>query len=216
MKRPQIRSHPYIQGLNLLLRASGLSRLEGTGYKARLVLDPEMLVQWDQLNPTERYFNLLEAWLRFGHPEMVGERSSPVEQPCSSTCWGPGGACRKEVAGSISANRRRLYFGIGSGLLQTGPDGPVRVRWRVKHSHRPVDALGPCEIERVPFGDAICTLLFTSRFLGIRYRARLSTDEDEDDEEGETEVPRFGAWQPLFRPYFPEWRENLDSRNRSA
>ena len=23
-------------------------------------------------------------------------------------------------------------------------------------------------------------------------------------------MPRFGAWQPLFQPYFPEWRENLE------
>ena len=77
MKRPQLRSHPYLQGLNLLLRASGLSRVEGTGSKGRLVLDPEMMVQWDKLNPTEQYFNLLEAWLRFGRPEMVGDRVLP-------------------------------------------------------------------------------------------------------------------------------------------
>ena len=24
------------------------------------------------------------------------------------------------------------------------------------------------------------------------------------------EIPRFGAWQPLFQPYFPEWRRNLE------
>lgn len=83
MKRPQIRSHPYIQGLNLLLRASGLSRVEGVGDKARLVLDPEMMVQWDRLNPTEQYFHLLEAWLRHGRPEMVGERASPFGEMLS-------------------------------------------------------------------------------------------------------------------------------------
>src|SRR3954453_3409679 len=69
LKRPQIRSHPYLQGLNLLLRASGLSRVEGAGAKARLVLVPDMMAQWDRLNPTERYFHLLEAWLRFGSGE---------------------------------------------------------------------------------------------------------------------------------------------------
>ena len=40
MKRPQLRSHPYLQGLHLLLRASGLCRVEGAGSRARLVLDP--------------------------------------------------------------------------------------------------------------------------------------------------------------------------------
>src|SRR5207244_2314731 len=38
LKRPQLRSHPYLQGLHLLLRASGLSRVEGKGDKARLVV----------------------------------------------------------------------------------------------------------------------------------------------------------------------------------
>ncbi len=73
LKRPLIRSHPYIQGLNLLLRASGLTRVDTTGKKAHLVVDPEMKMHWEQLNPTEQYFNLLEAWLRFGRAEMVGE-----------------------------------------------------------------------------------------------------------------------------------------------
>jgi hypothetical protein len=44
LKRPQLKSHPYLQGLHLLLRASGLSRVEGVGDKSRLVLDPAMLV----------------------------------------------------------------------------------------------------------------------------------------------------------------------------
>ena len=74
LNRPQLRSHPYLQGLHLLLRASGLVVVKGLGAKARLVVDPGMLVQWDSLNPTEQYFNLLEAWLRFGRDEMVGER----------------------------------------------------------------------------------------------------------------------------------------------
>ena len=81
LKRPQIRSHPYLQGLNLLLRASGPTRIEGTGAKARMVVDPEMMLQWKQLNPTERYFNLFEAWLRFGRAEMVGERSGIWQAP---------------------------------------------------------------------------------------------------------------------------------------
>jgi hypothetical protein len=54
MARPQIKSHPYLHGLNLLLRASGLTRVDGTGLKARLVVDPEMLIQWEQLNPAEQ------------------------------------------------------------------------------------------------------------------------------------------------------------------
>jgi len=41
-------------------RASGLGRVEGTGDKARLAVDPVLLAQWNRLNPTERFFNLLK------------------------------------------------------------------------------------------------------------------------------------------------------------
>ena len=40
MKRPQLKSHPYLQGLHLMLRASGLSRVGGAGARARLTVDP--------------------------------------------------------------------------------------------------------------------------------------------------------------------------------
>src|SRR5207248_10689832 len=58
---------------HLLLRATGLTKVEGGGDKARLVIDPVVLGVWNDLNPTEQYFCLLEAWLIVGRPEMVGE-----------------------------------------------------------------------------------------------------------------------------------------------
>ena len=40
----------------------------------------------------------------------------------------------------------------------------------------------------------------------------MQDDEDQHDDVAEEglEIPRFGAWQPLFQPYFPEWRQNLE------
>jgi hypothetical protein len=58
--------------------ADELSRVEGAGDKARLVLDPEMLVQWDRLNPTEQYFKLLDASLRLARPEIHTTVGEPV------------------------------------------------------------------------------------------------------------------------------------------
>ncbi len=37
----------------------------------------------------------------------------------------------------------------------------------------------------------------------------LELEDDEQFEDLVLEVPSFGAWQPLFEPYFPEWRNNL-------
>lgn len=75
LKRPQLRSHPYLQGLHLLLRASGLTRVAKVKSETRLMPDSVVVEQWRRLNPTEQYFTLLGAWLLNGRAEMVGERS---------------------------------------------------------------------------------------------------------------------------------------------
>jgi hypothetical protein len=202
MKRPQIRSHPYIQGLNLLLRASCLGRVADGGAKARLVLNPEMMVQWDALNPTERYFNLLEAWLRLGHGEMVGMWQSWVDRFVTSCI---------ETWRSIPATGRRfdsrkpmeVYVpGIGRdfyllalmdvfGLMAVELPDPPGMPW------------APAAVTHTPFGDAFFSVL-TSRI-----ETFLGRDRFVDEEAGAPDVPRIGAWQPLFQPYFPEWRDNL-------
>jgi hypothetical protein len=71
----------------------------------------------------------------------------------------------------------------------------------------------PAGAASVPFGDAVGALL-TSRLDHIWGDAVLkkSGDGEEagDDDEQVPDQPRFGDWQPIFRPYFPEWRENLE------
>jgi len=73
LRRPAQRSFPHINGLYLLLRTSGLTRVRGSGAKKLLIPDKDALDSWKKLNPTERYFTLLEAWLTRGSPEIVGE-----------------------------------------------------------------------------------------------------------------------------------------------
>ena len=73
LRRPQQKSYPYINGLYLLLRASGLSLVEQRGRKQFLLLDEDALRSWHGLNMTERYFTLLGAWLIRGRGEILGE-----------------------------------------------------------------------------------------------------------------------------------------------
>src|SRR5208282_1116509 len=171
LQRPQIRSHPCLQGLNLLLRASGLTRIEGTGARARLVVDPEMMVQWEQLNPTEQYFNLLEAWLRFGRPEMVGERSGLWDEflPICLQAW--------------------------QALPEKG---------------RRFDLKKPQEI----YVSGVGRELYLVSLMALRWEEDFSELEHKEQEEGALELPRFGAWQPLFQPYFPSWQKNLTLSQR--
>ena len=216
LKRPQIRSHPYLQGLNLLLRASGLTRIGGTGGRARLVVDPEMLVQWEQLNPTEQCFNLLEAWLRFGRAEMVGERRGVWDEflPKCLRAWRdlPEKGCRFDLE-----KPREIYVsGVGREfflLALMDLFGLVEV----ERPTRPITPWAPAALRHLPFGDAIFTLM-TNRLDPIwgDYVAELEGDDQEDEdgeledqEEGALELPGFGVWQPVFQPYFPLWQENL-------
>ena len=74
LKRPQQKSFPHINGLYLLLRASGLSEIVIEKKEAKLILDDQVLADWHSMNSTERYFALLQAWWYRGNPEIIGER----------------------------------------------------------------------------------------------------------------------------------------------
>jgi hypothetical protein len=55
-------SYPHVDGLHLLLRFSRLGKVDRSSTTPRMVLNPEMVAKWQLLNPTERYFGLLERW----------------------------------------------------------------------------------------------------------------------------------------------------------
>jgi Plasmid pRiA4b ORF-3-like protein len=202
MKRPQLRSHPYLQGLHLLLRATGLTRVEGTGARARLVVDPAVHASWNGLNPTERYFALLEAWLIFGRAEMVGERGSSWSDflmqclqlwqylPVSGKAFD---LDRPQDAYLYPIRRDFYHLSLFDlfGLLA------------VKVPPKPVQPWCPAAVQHVPFGDAVLTIL-QGQF--ERSRGFWGTAEDEPEAE---ESFGFGSWQPLFLTYFPAWKNNL-------
>ena len=75
LKRPLQKSFPHINGLYLLLRASGLTQIVQEKKEAKLMLDNKVLADWKSLNPTERYFALFDAWCYRGRAEIIGESS---------------------------------------------------------------------------------------------------------------------------------------------
>ncbi len=231
LKRPQLKSHPYLQGLHLVLRASRLARVEGSGDKARLVLDPFMKAQWERLNPTEQFFNLLEALLLHGHTEMIGERGSMLDGaflPVCAVAWSK----IPERGDSFRSDYSRFpyYHGVGGdfyllalmdlfGLVRLEHAGVGTPEWRSTAIHRTL------------FGDAFFTLLVSAAGAGQEsvasfpmalhsfLRSRGQTSPSPDDlpaiaRPEEVDEPEkhdgFGIWQPLFQPFFPEWRDNLE------
>lgn len=74
--RPQQVSYPHLNGLYLLLRATGLGVSSGEGNNGRLSVNPERLAEWSDLNPEERYFTLFQAMLAASWELIDAERSS--------------------------------------------------------------------------------------------------------------------------------------------
>jgi Plasmid pRiA4b ORF-3-like protein len=200
LSRPQQKSYPHINGLYLLLRASGLSLVEVSGKQPVLSLDQEALASWRSLNATERYFTLLETWLLRGDGEIIGDDRDPLGPfyKCSTFMEGLPAAGLK-VAGDRQAEQITIPYHVGAyNLALLELFGCVSVE-----EGQPGAGKGwvVARVKRTPFGEALFKLLSQHRLAAMR----LELDEDELEE-----ASAFGALQPLLQPFFPEWRRNLE------
>jgi hypothetical protein len=66
----------------------------------------------------------------------------------------------------------------------------------------------PRAVRRTTFGDAVLVLICFRR--GTYLHQLCNEGRNGPEEEESPEVEALGAWQPLFQPYFPEWRRNLE------
>ena len=196
LKRTMPSSHPYLQGLHLLLRATGLGRVEQGAISPRLTLDPAMMEVWAGMNATERYFTLLEAWLIVGGPEMVGERSHSWGGDSLPDClqmW------HSVPVQGVTFNLEKPQQVFLPGIFRTFYHVALAGLFGLLEVEHPAKAVMPWRLAALkhrPFGDAVFTLLRNWSFVEGR--------EDSLDIEG-----RFGALQSLFRPYFPAWQKTL-------
>ena len=201
LKRPQLKSYPHIQGLYLLLRASGLGRIDGTPSRPVLVIDGSVYDSWTSLNPAERYFTLLETWLLRGQPEIVGERASGFHfignyfWECASllrATEGEGLAIGEDDRAQWYYRYRPGLYGVAllelfgflsvaHGRTQEGEG------WQIDH------------VTSTPLGMAVFALLGREVF----------SDFDEMLELEENPLESFGALQPVVQPYVSAWQNNL-------
>lgn len=84
LKREQQISYPHINGLYLLARASGLLQINANKSKRHLAINETVRNAWNELNETEKYFNLMQTWLfrsdaqlitrdRYSRPDVLEE-----------------------------------------------------------------------------------------------------------------------------------------------
>lgn len=201
LKKPLQKSYPRIHGLYLLIRASGLTCVEGTAKKPLLVVDDVVHQAWQGLNPAERYCTLLEAWLLRGHVEIIGERGRGWYRTPDTFRELPWFFQRipdegLQVAGDEQVEDSIRYWPgwhnlgllelFGLIAIQPVPLEPGK-GWRIER------------VNRTPFGDALLAALHAGFFGDVDNILAL---------ESENKIP-FGVLQPTLQPYFPEWQHNL-------
>lgn len=198
LKRPLQRSYPHISALYLLLRATGLGRVEGGGNKPRLVLDDAVLASWRQLNPTERFCTLLETWLLRADPEMLGEWSFHARPPMSE--W-------RVFFQKIPARGLRIAGDRSQEQLLSYSPGLINLAMfelfalvTVQHG-KPQAGQGWCinRVQRTPWGDALLHVL-ANHMLSMDSLMRYDRSDEAD----------FGELQDILQPFFPAWQHNLE------
>ena len=198
LKRPQQRSYPHLHALYLLVRASGLTEIEGSGSKWRLVVDAVVLESWRGLNPSERYFTLLETWLLRGRPDIL-DPDAGLYFPAPIGEWRQFAEAIPDLGRRIAgAPEEETLVKYAPGLLTIGmldlfglitiePGLPEAGKgWRIER------------VKRTWWGDALLHVLAPS--LGsLPFLVRLDSPSD----------VAFGELQAILQPLFPAWRHNL-------
>ena len=196
LSRPQQKSFPHINGLFLLLRASGLTRVNATGRSPVLEIDPFAVESWRGLNVEDRYFALLESWLLRGDSEIVGERSGRLIFSHPLRLWSE----FFENFDQLSCYEDWIDFARyipqlhNLGLMElfglvTVVDGPVETKqgWRI------------ADVRRTEWGEALLALLGD----------RILTDWDFWRMLEYPQEQKPGELQPIIQPYRPDWQQTL-------
>jgi len=204
LQRPSQKSFPHINGLYLLLRASGLTLPVADGKKMNLAVDEELAEIWAGLTAVEQYLGLIEIWFLRAKPEIIDPTSSGSGHARFSQLPEMLRLVAEIPAAGLSITKDdemgdRLRFLLGYhhlalmelfGLLQIEPEPP-----------QPGQGWTPAYLKLTPFGKAFAALLVHELWLKNK----------------ELWVDLFireqilpGALKPIFQPYYPDWQRVLE------
>ena len=232
LERPQQSAFPQIHGLYLLLRVLRLAKAEGMGKATgRLVLDPVMVAQWRQLNPTEKYFTLLEALCDQANSEIFGEHSHGAGLFLETFAVTVACPLQGQAIGSFDELQIYQVFGAKSQFKIALPElfGLIEVT-RGEQQER--DGWVPRQVQRTPFGDALLRAFATdaaeeesdnepevrgggtlmTHLITFSFRDDdLESDEDHPEESSSADQTRDvpSKYRRRLAPYFPAWQQGL-------
>lgn len=207
-------SYPHLDGLNLLLRFSRLGKVDRCTTTPRMLLNADVAAKWQLLNPTERYFSLLERWWSFADfaQDGFGMAASRMAEYRLELLkrHRPGSRAKK-----TDEQWRAAIFGLLGmkqialmqlfGLLDIVSDPTVPgAGWKIKR------------MVATPWGlAASATHLRAFRYTTTGLLERLfnpsngHSTEEEAPGEDEIDRPPFFAWADAVFPFFPAWRHSL-------
>ncbi|HXK62654.1 MAG TPA: hypothetical protein PLP42_22440 [Acidobacteriota bacterium] len=197
LERPLLRDYPNIAGLYALLRVTGFIGQKGQC----LEINADVSRYWTDLNPTERYFGLLEAWLIHASDEVfgAGRRNDCTEQlsnnlrflaGLSSSSWTTFEEDYHTYWSGLSTWNTHLQMAFGLIDVQARPQAGRQTStrgWLMEKA------------KRTEWGEAVAWAILES--LKVRDPLWFELPPDAD----------YGFLQPAFRRYFPEWQKTLPS-----
>lgn len=207
LKRPVQKSYPYLNGIYLLLKITGLAEINYKGKQQQLILNEKTYQSWNQLNLTEKYLTLLEAWLIHSNDETLGESYGQNNLLRCILFW-------QQYLGKDKikiTKKNQDYFAFNHspvlynlalldlfGLIKLKQGKPEKGKgWRVT------------EIEKTTYGNSLLSILILSlsesdleKSLKFPYPTSLCKLVD-------TDLIEYGKLQKLLQPYFPQWQNNL-------
>ncbi len=203
LNRPVQKSFPNINGLFLLGRASGLLILQRRNKKTKLAIDQELLKIWQNLNPTERYFTLFEAWIVRSSNEMIGESDNISENLLDNLKYLFDEMQVKSLKYKDHANffdYSLRYFGLHNIAL-----AEMFGWFEIKHKAGEKDKGWLIkQISSTDFGRAIFAVLQNIfRKIEVEWRVLETADGIEIDPNN------FNLLQPIFQPFFPAWQNSF-------
>jgi len=235
LKRPVQKSFPHLNGLYLLLRSSGLSRIAMQNKKPKLMLHPKMLAIWKTLTPTERYFSLFQALFYRADAAVIGERTGFFMPTAFFGCFSffqdhlvkhnklhfPEIDMRTRLRYSPGLHNLALMELFGFIDIQTYP-ATEKETW------------SPATIELTAWGEAVFnyfveyTESISSLFMddiqaldspilsllveGIQHNTMIESQDSKRKTLFEQEIPSVApdqGWEEEFKQYIPTWKTSL-------
>jgi len=208
-KRLTQKAFPTIAGLNLLLRAAALVRIDRGGSHPTMVRNGDVVASWHDLNPTEQYMSLLEAWLNRGDEDAIFDDGGAGGMGTLMEVF--------QLVQDIPPTGWDLSFDDRRGAIRFWPGyAGLALMWMfglVDLDERGNEAGEPWKIDRIELPAFGKTLL---RRLGralIEKQEALEAENPSDVWTRGVDVSTLeltrDELQHVLQPYFPDWERHL-------